>query len=115
MDIGDVAWRVVSFDLDNSTAEIEATVQPQRKIKLLGQDARYWEDLSAGEKAQVESGSIVVDRNMLVEPNAAEAQARRTAILNATRQSLEGNTIEELFALSGMPKLRVTDQAAIEP
>ena len=110
IDIGDICWKAVSFDLDNSTAIIEADVQPQKLIKLAAQPARFWEDLSVAEKAQVSIGAIVVDNSMIVEPKPAEAQARRTKVLNATQQLLEGNTIDELLAMSGLPKLIVLEQ-----
>lgn len=107
IDIGDIAWQAISFDLDNGFVEVEADVPKARLIKLPGKPARYGHELSQVELDDINQGRVIPG---LEDEPEAQYQARRTQILNNARQLLEGHTVDELYQMSGSPRLRFKEK-----
>ena len=82
LELGDVSWRAVSWDWDNGLVEVELIERP-----------RHSKEVDAG------------GNPIFTEPLIAY-QARRDAALDHVRSLLVDKTPDELYALSGSPRLK---------
>jgi len=104
VDIGDIAWQAVSFDWENGTVEVEVVEVPRHDlIKLPGKVARYEKDLTEKEIKDIQDGKVVAQ---MIPETEVQYNIRKAAVL-AAAQSLLSKPKEELYAMSGSPRLNI--------
>jgi len=112
LNVGDVAWKTVSLDLEAGLMEVEADVPRAQLVKSHGKPVRYVSDLSSEEVEDINQGRVFP--TFEDEPE-AQYQARRPQVLNDAKQLLEGHTIDELYQMSGSPRLKVKGKRDVSP
>ena len=106
VDIGDIAWRAVSFDWENGTVEVEVVDVPRRNMVS-------WQGLASPicesnlTPAQCDAINDGTAKNVKYVPETdAQYNTRKAAVL-ASAQTLLNRPMEELYSMSGLPPLKV--------
>jgi len=107
VNIGDMAWRAISFDLDAGTMEIECEPPPKRDlVKLKGKPARYEWELSEKETKDIQDGKVIPE---IIAESESQYKVRADKIV-ADAQVLLSRPLDEIYEMAGKPKLKVISE-----